>query len=87
LFPGLSSHAFALPVLLRLYRTEKDCAKSDAYRKKTELAREMLDMLVTWVDGRRVEIAADSACCCDTVVTGTCQSISSSSAARVPTPC
>ena len=67
-FPGLSSHPFALPVLLRLYRTKKECAKSGAaYRKKTELAREMLDVLVTWVDGRRVEIAADSAYCCDTV--------------------
>ena len=70
-FPGLSSHPFALPVLLRLYRTKKECETSDApYRKKTELAREMLDVLASWTVGRRVEVAADSAYCCDTVTRG-----------------
>lgn len=70
-FPGLSAHPFALPVLLRLYRTKKDCARSGAmYRKKTELAREMLDILASWTTGRRVEVAADSAYCNDTVTQG-----------------
>jgi len=59
---------WALPVLLRLYRTKKECAQSGhRYRKKTELARELLEVLAGWVDGRRCEVAADSAYCNDTV--------------------
>lgn len=63
-----SRRPWALPVLLRLYRTKKECARSrQRYRKKTELAREMLDVLAGWVEGRRCEVAADSAYCNDTV--------------------
>ena len=40
------------------------------YRKKTELAREMLDVLLGWVGARRIELAADSAYCNDTVMRG-----------------
>jgi len=70
-FSGLSSRPFALPVLLRLHRNKKECERSGAaYRKKTELAREMLDILASWTTGRRVEVAADSAYCCDTVTRG-----------------
>jgi len=59
---------WALPLLFRLYRNKKECEKKKAsYRKKTELAREMLDVFATWVGGRRVELAADSAYCNDTV--------------------
>ncbi len=63
-----SSRVWALPVLFRLYRTEKECAKRDVpHRKKTELARELLDVLCTWIPNRRIEVAADSAYCNDTV--------------------
>ena len=66
-----SSRAWALPVLFRLYRNLKECTKRRAvYKKKTELAREMIDELVTWVGGRRIELAADSAYCNDTVCRG-----------------
>ncbi len=66
-----SSRAFALPVLFRLYRTVKSCERSgQPHRKKTELARELLDVPGTWVSARRVEIAADSAYCNDTVTRG-----------------
>lgn len=59
---------WALPVLFRLYRTKRECARSGhRYRKKTELARELLDVLAGWVGGRRCEVAADSAYCNDTV--------------------
>ncbi|HEY3352330.1 MAG TPA: transposase [Polyangia bacterium] len=59
---------WALPILFRLYRTKKECAaKSAAYRKKTELARELLDVLVGWARDRRVEVRADCAYCNDTV--------------------
>jgi len=62
-----SQRTWALPVLLRLYRNEKDCTKSGVpHRKKTELAREMLEILMGWFDGR-IELVADSAYCNDTV--------------------
>jgi hypothetical protein len=58
-------------VLFRLYRNLKECTKHDAaYAKKTELARQMLDVFVSWVGERRVEVAADSAYCNDTVTRG-----------------
>ncbi len=66
-----SSRVFALPVLFRLYRTVRSCARSgQPHRKKTELARELLDVLAAWVGSRRVEIAADSAYCNDTITRG-----------------
>lgn len=66
-----SSQVFALPVLFRLYRTVKSCARSgQPHRKKTELARELLDVFAGWTGGRRVEIAADGAYCNDTVTRG-----------------
>ena len=64
-----SSRAWALPVLFRLYRNTKECEKNGAaYAKKTELAREMLDVFCRWVPERRVEVTADSAYCNDTVM-------------------
>jgi len=66
-----ASRPWALPVLFRLYRNKKEClAKKQPYRKKTELAREMLDVLVGWSCGRRIHLAADSAYCNDTVTRG-----------------
>jgi len=66
-----SSRVFALPVLFRLYRTVKSCERSgQPHRKKTELARELLNVLAVWVGARRVEVAADSAYCNDTVTRG-----------------
>jgi len=63
-----SIRVWAVPVLFRLYRNKKECAaKGHPYRKKTELAREMVDVLLGWVGSHRVELAADSACCNDTV--------------------
>jgi len=66
-----SRHVWALPFLFRLYRTKKTCAKKKKlYRKKTELAREMVDLVVTWANGSSVELAGDSAYCNSTVVHG-----------------
>lgn len=66
-----SARTFALPVLFRLYRTVKSCERAGhPHRKKTELARELLDVLATWVGTRRVEVATDSAYCNDTVTRG-----------------
>ena len=63
-----STRAWALPVLFRLYRTKKECERRGVpHRKKTELAREMLDLFCSWVTDRRIELAADSAYCNDTI--------------------
>ena len=65
-----SNRIWALPVLFRLYRNKKECEKHRAtYRKKTELAREMIDVLTGWSQ-RRIDVAADSAYCNDTVTRG-----------------
>ena len=72
---------WALPVLFRLYRNKKTVAKARAstqnkpYRKKTELGRQMLDLAIGWAAGRRIELSADSAYCCDTVAKGLPKSV------------
>ncbi len=56
-----SSRPWALPVLFRLYRAKRECAtKRHRYRTKNQLAREMLDLLVKWADGRTIELGMDS---------------------------
>jgi len=63
-----STRTWALPVLFRLYRTEKDCTRQGVpRRKKTELAREMIDVFCSWVTDLRIELSADAAYCNDTV--------------------
>jgi hypothetical protein len=63
-----SRRTWALPVLFRLYRNLKECEKHRApYKKKTELARAMIDILCRWTGERRIDLAADSAYCNDTV--------------------
>jgi hypothetical protein len=63
-----STRTWALPILFRLYRNEKECVRHGApHRKKTELARELLEVFCSWgIDGR-IEFCADSAYCNDTV--------------------
>jgi DDE superfamily endonuclease len=66
-----SRRTWVLPVLFRLYRNVKECSKHNAvYAKKTELAREMIDVFVSWVGARRVELTADSAFCNHTITHG-----------------
>jgi len=58
-------------VLFRLYRTVKSCERAgQPHRKKTQLARDLLDVLATWAGDQRVELAADSAYCNDTITRG-----------------
>jgi hypothetical protein len=62
-----SKRVWSLPVLFRLYRNKKECAAHEgAYDKKTELARKMIDVFTGWTE-QRVELAADSAYCNDTI--------------------
>lgn len=64
-----SQRAFALPLLLRLYRNKKECEKKhQTYRKKTELARDLVEVLASWCGPRRIELTMDSAYCNDTVM-------------------
>lgn len=57
-----SKRPWALPVLFRLYRSEKDCTRRRTrHRTKPELAHEMLEVLLGWAGGRRVRVAADAA--------------------------
>ena len=71
-----SRRTWALPLLFRLYRNKKECAaKAEPYHKKTELAREMIDLFARWVGQRRLEVVADSAYCNDTVTRGLPNSI------------
>lgn len=66
-----SRRPWALPILFRLYRNKKECIKKrQRYRKKTELAREMIDVFHRWTGDRRVALAADAAYCNDTVTRG-----------------
>lgn len=66
-----SKRTWALPILFRLYRNKKECKKHGGeYYKKTELARQMLDVLSGWVGKRKLYVAADSAYCNNTVLGG-----------------
>lgn len=65
-----SQRSWALPVLFRLYRCKKDSESTgDAHRKKTQLAREMIDVLLSWTD-RRIDLTGDAAYCVSTVTEG-----------------
>lgn len=66
-----SERTWALPLLFRLYCNKKTCiAKKLLYRKKTQLAREMLDVVISWSKGRRIRLMGDSAYCNKTVIGG-----------------
>jgi len=49
----------ALPILFRLYRSKKRCDKR-SYRKRTELAAELVSLLESWIPaGFRLSVAGD----------------------------
>jgi len=61
----------ALPILFRLYRSKKLTPKSE-YKKRTELSRELLDVLRGWNEdqgtGKRILVLADSEYSCKTLM-------------------
>ncbi len=66
--PWDPSPGWAVPVLLRLYRSPKRCPKSE-YRKRTDLAREMLAVLMDWLpEERTLVVVGDSEYACRTLV-------------------
>jgi len=63
--------AFALPVLVRLYRSEKVCkAMKLPHRKKTDLALELVLRLQSAVSGRTIVLVGDNAFANRTVLKG-----------------
>lgn len=66
-----SSRPWALPVLFRLYRQKAECRRHRGrYLKKTELARELLHVVASWVPDRHLRVSADIAYSNDTVLRG-----------------
>ena len=63
---SINVHAFgklwALPVLVRLYRSKKRCVRDKVpFRKTTELGREMVDLLARTLPDRRIIVVGDAA--------------------------
>ncbi len=66
-----AARQWAFPVLFRLYRTHRECQRTGArYRKKTELGRELIDLVAGWVPERPLDVVADSAYCNATLTRG-----------------
>jgi hypothetical protein len=68
--PWNTARGLALPLLVRLYRTRRTCPPAK-YRKRTELAREMLQLLVSWLpEGRSTHVTSDREYACGPVLKG-----------------
>jgi hypothetical protein len=66
--PWNPEHGIAIPVLWRLYRPAKQC-KNGEYRKRTELAAELVQILIQWLPpGRTLYLLGDSGYACKTLV-------------------
>jgi hypothetical protein len=68
--PWNKDRYIAIPIAFRLYRSKKRCPK-DQYRKRTTLAREMIEELNTWIPvDRRVILVGDTEYACQELVRG-----------------
>jgi len=66
--PWSDRRAIAIPVLFRLYRSKKRCPESE-YSKRTELAREMLELMRAILPPqKRLLLAGDSEYACQTLL-------------------
>jgi hypothetical protein len=69
-YPWNRERGVAVPLLFRLYRSPKRCPKPE-YRKRTELASELLHILESWLpDDREVDLAGDREYGCRTLLLG-----------------
>ena len=60
----------SVPILFRLYRPKRRCAKGQ-YKKRTELAVELVRLLESWIPaGYRLFVAGDAEYACQTLVRG-----------------
>jgi len=68
--PWLARRGLAVPILFRLYRSKKRCPTAE-YRKRTEIAVELLSLLAQWLPpGRRLHVTGDAEYFCRTVIRG-----------------
>ena len=68
--PWDGSRGVAVPILFRLYRPKRRCSQG-SYRKRTELALELLQLLESWIPvGNRLFVAGDAEYACKTLVRG-----------------
>lgn len=66
--PWNAQRGVAIPVLFRLYRSKKRCPAGE-YRKRTELAAEMIQVLASWIpQTRRLVVLGDSEYACQTLL-------------------
>ncbi len=66
--PWKRETGWAIPLLFRLFRPKKSTAAS-AYRKRSELAAEMIACVATWrAPAQTLYVAGDGAYCCKTVL-------------------
>lgn len=62
---AFSERFFAPPIAFRLYRTQAACdASGEVFRKKTELARELMEMIAGWLPRRQIVLCIDNADFC-----------------------
>jgi len=67
-YPWNPARGLAVPVLFRLYRSKKRCPPCD-YRKRTELAAELVEVLLGWLpQGRTLNLTGDREYGCRTVL-------------------
>ncbi|MFB6352175.1 MAG: transposase [Bradymonadaceae bacterium] len=64
----------AIPVMFRLYRPRKQTPE-DKYRKRTELAVQMLDIGIEWFENDQMVVAVDNEYSCETVLEGRPESV------------
>ena len=63
-----NSSGIAVPILAKLYRSPKRCSKSE-YRKRTEIARELIEKLASWLpEDRRLHVTGDREYACKTML-------------------
>jgi len=65
--PWNPDRGLAIPVLWRFYRPKKRCPPGE-YRKRTELALEMINVLLDWVPSRPIVLVGDAEYACMGIV-------------------
>ena len=66
--PWNKDNRIAIPIAFRLYRSKKQCP-AEQYKKRTELAREMLGMVVDWIPTHhKIRLVGDNEYACRNVV-------------------
>ena len=66
--PWNTVRGIAVPFLFRLYRSKKYCPKKD-YRKRTDLALDLIKLIASWLpEDRKLHLVADAEYACKTIV-------------------